>query len=238
MSSSNPSLFDNAASQFVETQDIHDLCSKQVASFIKSSGWVRSEDRVMDFGCGVGSFSFMLQEAIGFKECLGVDSSEKMIASFDERVKQRNLGGVFRSACVFLDRADQLNGEKFDVIVSLKAFHHIPDPAGCVSLLKSYLNPGGRLVIADLKLDAHSPEYHRFVTEPPCCDGFTEEELAGLLRGAGLRPEVGVVNCVHYLECYDQEKARKQTPCRESIVNMETSSLPSLLQIANTVYEK
>lgn len=47
MSSSNPSLFDNAASQFVETQDIHDLCSKQVASFIKSSGWVRSEDRVM-----------------------------------------------------------------------------------------------------------------------------------------------------------------------------------------------
>ena len=47
MSSSNPSLFDNAASQFVETQDIHDLCSKQVASFIKSSGWVRHEDRVM-----------------------------------------------------------------------------------------------------------------------------------------------------------------------------------------------
>ena len=47
MSSSNPSLFDNAASQFVEIQDIHDLCSKQVASFIKRSGWVRSEDRVM-----------------------------------------------------------------------------------------------------------------------------------------------------------------------------------------------
>ena len=50
------------------------------------------------------------------------------------------------------------------MIVSLKAFHHIPDPARCVSLLvalcvrrdeqKSYLNPGGRLVIADLKLDA------------------------------------------------------------------------------------
>ena len=50
------------------------------------------------------------------------------------------------------------------MIVSLKAFHHIPDPAGCVSLpvvlcvrrdeQKSYLNPGGRLVIADLKLDA------------------------------------------------------------------------------------
>lgn len=34
----------------------------------------------------MGSFSFMLQEAIGFKACLGVDSSEKMIASFDERV--------------------------------------------------------------------------------------------------------------------------------------------------------
>lgn len=50
------------------------------------------------------------------------------------------------------------------MIVSLKAFHHIPDPAHCVSLLvvplvtcdeqKSYLRPGGRIVIADLKLDA------------------------------------------------------------------------------------
>ena len=28
----------------------------------------------------------MLQEAISLKECLGVDSSEKMIVSFDERV--------------------------------------------------------------------------------------------------------------------------------------------------------
>lgn len=89
---------------------------------------------------------------------------------------------------------------------------------------------------------SHSPEYHRFVTEPPCCDGFTEEEMANLLRSAGLRPEVDVVNCVHYLECRDQEKAKreyeKQAPCRGSIVDMESSSLPSLLQIASTVYEK
>lgn len=47
MSSSNPSLFDNAASQFVERQDIHDLCSKQIASFIKRSGWVTCDDHVM-----------------------------------------------------------------------------------------------------------------------------------------------------------------------------------------------
>lgn len=30
---------------------------------------------------------------------------------------------------------DQLDGEKFDVIVSLKAMHHIPDPLQCVQLL-------------------------------------------------------------------------------------------------------
>ena len=89
---------------------------------------------------------------------------------------------------------------------------------------------------------SHSPEYHRFVTEPPCCDGFTEEELMDLLHSAGLRCEVGVVNCVHYLECRDQEKAKKeyakQAPCGGRLVDMESSSLPSLLQIASTVYEK
>lgn len=30
---------------------------------------------------------------------------------------------------------DQLDGEKFNVIVSLKAMHHIPDPLQCVQLL-------------------------------------------------------------------------------------------------------
>ena len=47
MSVSNPSLFDNVASQFVERQDIHDLCAKQIASYIKRSGWVKAEDHVM-----------------------------------------------------------------------------------------------------------------------------------------------------------------------------------------------
>ena len=34
---------------------------------------------------------------------------------------------------------DQLDGEKFDVIVSLKAMHHIPDPLQCVQLLVWYV---------------------------------------------------------------------------------------------------
>lgn len=59
---------------------------------------------------------------------------------------------------------DQLDGEKFDVIVSLKAMHHIPDPLQCVQMLvwndvflfdqqKEYLNPKGSIILADLKLD-------------------------------------------------------------------------------------
>lgn len=40
-----------------------------------------------------------------------------------------------------LSQLDQLNGEKFDVIVSLKAMHHIPDPLQCVKLLVLCIYP-------------------------------------------------------------------------------------------------
>ena len=41
---------------------------------------------VQDFGCGVGSFTFMLHDAIGYKKGLGVDSSENMIHWFNSQV--------------------------------------------------------------------------------------------------------------------------------------------------------
>lgn len=96
MDTPSASLFDNVASEFVERQSIHDLCSKQIAECIKGKEWIKTSDSVMvgpllrlhhqDFGCGVGSFSFILQKAVGFEHCLGVDSSEKMVTEFNQAV--------------------------------------------------------------------------------------------------------------------------------------------------------
>lgn len=51
---------------------------------------------------------------------------------------------------------------RFDLIYSMLAFHHVPDPAKLVhTLATNYLNPhGGRLVILDLEATPNVRQFH------------------------------------------------------------------------------
>ncbi|KAK8793774.1 hypothetical protein WA171_002905 [Blastocystis sp. BT1] len=235
-------LFNQTVPQFIKTSTIHDLCSTQIGSAICRKGWITNDDSIMDFGCGVGSFSMTLYEQIRFASCLGVDSSDNMIVWFDKFKHDKGLDSVFHSECAFIDSPDMLDGKKFDVIISLKAFHHIPDPLPMIQILKSYLKPNGRLIIADLYLDDHSPVYHRSIKEPPCCHGFSCDEMTGFLTDAGLHAEVDKVDVVHYLSCLDQEEAKHRyedlhiVPC--DIVHTNPKALPAMYKIGDTYYER
>ena len=63
-----------------------------------------------------------------------------------------------------------------------------------------------------------------------------------LLTKAGLKPEVHVINCYHYLECLNQEEAKKQydllPPYSNDIVEEETTHLPPMLRINTTYFER
>lgn len=114
------------------------------------------------------------------------------------------------------------------------------------------MKPNGRLIIADLYLDeflcsyslicSHSPIYHRSVKEPPCCHGFSSDEMADFLTGAGLKAEVDTVDVVHYLLCLDQEEAKQRyetlhiAPC--DIVNTNPRDLGAMYRIGDTYYER
>lgn len=84
--------------------------------------------------------------------------------------------------------------------------------------------------------------YHRSIKEPPCCHGFTEAYMEDLLTKAGLKPDVKVVNCYHYLECLDQAEAKKQydqlPTYSGNIVEEDPSLLPPMLRINTTYFER
>lgn len=89
---------------------------------------------------------------------------------------------------------------------------------------------------------SHSPQYHRSIKEPPCCHGFTVDSMLSLLTEAGFTAEVETVDMIHYLECLDQEEAKRQyerlhiPPC--DILQTTPSELPAMYRIENTYFEK
>jgi SAM-dependent methyltransferase len=137
----------------------------------------------MDFGCGTGLLSFELMEP-GAMSILGVDLAEGMIAKFNDKVAEGGLDGAMKAAAVDV-QATAVTNElgKFDLIFSMLAFHHVPDPAGLVQdLAKHYLNPGGRLVVLDLEATENIRSFHPKHMELGVHyehDGFSEATARG-----------------------------------------------------------
>jgi cyclopropane fatty-acyl-phospholipid synthase-like methyltransferase len=102
----------------------------------------RPTDRVVDLGCGWGTFSFALADRVG--EVVGVDFSERSIAMCEQRLSEKptpNLGFL----CA--DGGDTgLDGGAYDVVLAADLFEHLypDDSARVASEAFRLLKPGGR----------------------------------------------------------------------------------------------
>ena len=143
---------------------------------------------VMDFGCGTGLFG--LEFADYASSLLGVDTSEGMLEVFDQKTKGQDR---FRSKLINLEQQN-LN-EKFDLIVSSMAFHHLNHPDQMILKMKTLLNPKGRLAIVDL--DKEDGTFHPNNSEMGVKHfGFGKEELEAWAREAGMKFSHQIINQV------------------------------------------
>lgn len=102
-------------------------------------------ERVLDLGCGWGTFGFALADEV--REVVGLDFSERSVALCRERLEaapRENLHFV----CA--DAGDTgLEDGSFDFVIAADLFEHLyPDDAGrVVREVHRVLAPGGRLAI-------------------------------------------------------------------------------------------
>jgi ubiquinone/menaquinone biosynthesis C-methylase UbiE len=131
------------------------------------------DDHLLDIGCGGGVFMRHAREASGCR-VTGLDHSREMVSlSGPEAV---------------LGKAEQLPfaDGSFTAVSSLVAFFFFPDPVGALTEMRRVLDPEhGRIAIFTTAPEAKGTEAAPY---PLATRGhfYTDEELAGLAREAGL----------------------------------------------------
>lgn len=101
--------------------------------------------RVLDFGCGDGTYLAMLLESKSApREAVGAELESKVVNENRERFGGRtNLGFVLQS-----DLESPTQAGTFDVVVCMECFEHMTDPDRYLDLLHTLLRPGGKLLLS------------------------------------------------------------------------------------------
>ena len=149
--------------------------------------------RLLDIGCGGGLLAEPMAR-LG-ADVVGADAAERNLPVARLHAEQSGLAIDYRHTT-----AESLAaaGERFDVVLNMEVVEHVPDPLAFLTACRELLKPGGLMVCSTLNRNAKSfmmaivgaewvmrwlprgtHDWAKFITP---------DELAGLLRRAGLDP--------------------------------------------------
>ncbi len=192
--------FDKAALTWDENTLRVEL-AKNIAKGIIENVPIKSDMKVLDFGCGTGLLSFFILPYI--KEVIGVDSSLKMVEVFNKKAKDNNIENA---KAYHFDLEKEKLKEDFDLIVSSMVFHHIEDIEKILKSLYYHLKDSGYIAIADLvKEDGSFHDDNDGVVH----FGFDVESLTSLFEKLGFKD---VKSDIVYTVKKQREKGERDYP--------------------------
>ena len=134
---------------------------------------------VVDIGCGEGYLT--IEVARWARRVIAVDRSASVLA------RAKALAARRRAANITFKRGElerlPLEPSSVDVALLSQALHHAERPAEALAEAARVVKPGGRVLVLELR--AHDEAWVRDKLGDRHL-GFSEDELAGLLNGAGL----------------------------------------------------
>lgn len=144
---------------------------------------------IMDFGTGTGLFGLEFQEYI--KTLTGIDTSQGMLDVFNK--KTENFSNI---KSININLEEEPLDEKYDLIISSMAFHHLKDPQKLINKLKENLKPHGKIAIVDLDKEdgTFHPDNEGMGVQH---FGFTQEELKDWAKSANLEFSYTIINTIH-----------------------------------------
>lgn len=149
------------------------------------AAWARALAHVMprlvvaDIGCGEGYLSV---EAARFAErVVAIDRSPAMLQRGRELARRRRVSNIrWKRGDI---EALPLDDASVDLALLSQALHHAQDPAKALAEAVRVTKPGGRVLLLDLR--RHDQQWVSDALGDRWL-GFDDDELAALLRGAGL----------------------------------------------------
>jgi SAM-dependent methyltransferase len=108
--------------------------------FFRQAG-VRSGQRVLDLGSGVGDVAMLVSSLVGPSgEVVGIERDERSLAAARTRAKQ---GGYENIGFIQSDISAVSDGKSFDAVVGRFILQFVPDPVGVLKSIVRLLKPGG-----------------------------------------------------------------------------------------------
>ena len=148
---------------------------------------VRATHRVLDIGCGTGSFLIQIKRTYPNVDAVGLDPDPRALAR--ARRKGKRAGLAFQLDQGFADELPYPDGV-FDRVFSSFMFHHLADDERVTTLreVRRVLKPGARFHLMDFaKADSMSAgRVARWVHSSSRLKDNSDERILSLMRQAGL----------------------------------------------------
>ncbi|MDP1821218.1 MAG: methyltransferase domain-containing protein [Acidimicrobiales bacterium] len=169
--------------------------TKQLRAWEREQLSLRTGQRLLDVGCGLGDAALALSADLGHDgEVVGIDGSERMLAE----ARLRGADATCRLRFTVGDAgALEEPDASFDAVRSERMLQWVPDPARAVAEMARVVRRGGRVCLTDsdwstLDLDVGDSDLARRVRETFGVDRERQTTVGGrlnsLAESAGLAP--------------------------------------------------